>query len=140
MEQTDGTKLVSSGIGKLAGVPAYVMPDMSDTLLGANVVCKLGNIMLVDDQKIICVGSDASTRALLSTFYDFIHQNKDIIKFTAYEENGYYKVLRSQIKLNNNKRWRNSFLVMKLYSFPTSTTLSGSSMKQWDMQTCAQCY
>ena len=99
---TLGTKLVSSGIGKLAGAPAYVIPDMSDTLLGANVVCKLGNIMLVDDQKIICVGSDASTRASLSTFYDFIHQNKD--KFTAYEENGCYKVLRSQIKsLNNNK-------------------------------------
>ena len=104
MEQADGTKLVSSGIGKLARAPAYVMPNMSDTLLGANVVCKLGNIMLVDDQKIICVGSDASTRASLSTFYDFIHQNKDIIKFTAYEENGCYKVLRSQIKsLNNNK-------------------------------------
>ena len=98
VEQAGGTKLVSSGIGKLAGAPAYVMPDMSDTLLGANVVCKLGNIMLVDDQKIICVGSDASTRASLSTFYDFIHQNKDIIKFTAYEENGCYKVLRSQIK------------------------------------------
>ena len=63
VEQADGTKLVSSGIGKLAGAPAYVMQDMSDTLLGANVVCKLGNIMLVDDQKIICVGSDASTRA-----------------------------------------------------------------------------
>ena len=60
--------------------------------------------MLVDDQKIICVGSDASTRASLTTFYDFIHQNKDIIKFTAYEENGCYKVIRSQIKaLNNNK-------------------------------------
>ena len=104
MEQADGTTLVSSGIVKFAGAPAYVMPSMSDTLLGANVVCKLGNIMLVDDQKIICVGSDASTRASLSTFYDFIHQNKDIIKFTAYEENGCYKVLRSQIKsLNNNK-------------------------------------
>ena len=51
VEQADGTKLVSSGIGTLAGAPAYVMPDMSDTLLGANVVCKLGNIMLVDDQK-----------------------------------------------------------------------------------------
>ena len=72
VEQADGTKLVSSGIGKLVGAPAYVMPDMSDTLLGANVVCKLGNIMLLDDQKIICVGSDASTRASLSTFYDFI--------------------------------------------------------------------
>ena len=108
VEQADGTKLVSSGIGKLAGAPAYVMPDMSDTLLGANVVCKLGNIMLVDDQKIICVGSDANTRASLSTFYDFIHQNKDIIEFTAYEENGCYKVLRSQIKsLNNNKSMAN---------------------------------
>ena len=104
VEQADGTTLVSSGIGTLAGAPAYVMPTMSDTLLGASVVCKLGFIMLVDDQKIICVGSDASTKASLSTFYDFIHQNKDIIKFTAYEENRCYKVLRIQIKsLNNNK-------------------------------------
>ena len=45
VEQADGTKLVSSGVGTLAGAPAYVMPDMSYTLLGANVVCKLGNIM-----------------------------------------------------------------------------------------------
>ena len=45
VEQADGTKLVSSGIGTLARAPAYVMPDMSYTLLGANVVCKLGNIM-----------------------------------------------------------------------------------------------
>ena len=36
VEQADGTKLVSSGIGTLAGAPAYVMPDMSDTLLEAN--------------------------------------------------------------------------------------------------------
>ena len=104
VEQADGTKLVSSGIGTLAGAPAYVMPAMSDTLLGANAVCKLGNIMVVCDKKIICVGSDASTRASLSTFYDFIRQNKDIIKFTAYEENGCYKVLRSKIKdLNTNR-------------------------------------
>ena len=53
VEQADGTRLVSSGIGKLAGAPAYVMPDMSDTLLGANVVCRLGNLMLVDDKRII---------------------------------------------------------------------------------------
>ena len=38
VEQADGTKLISSGIGTLAGAPAYVMSDMSDTLLGANVV------------------------------------------------------------------------------------------------------
>ena len=68
MEQADGTKLVSSGIGKLAGAPAYVMPDMSDTLLSANVVCKLSNIMLVDDQKIICVGSDARLHHNICTF------------------------------------------------------------------------
>ena len=66
VEQADGTKLVSSGLGTLAGAPAFVMPAMSDTLLGANAVCKLGNIMLVDSDKIICVGSDASTRASLS--------------------------------------------------------------------------
>ena len=104
VEQADGTKLVSSGIGTLAILPAYVMPDMSGTLLGANVVCKLGNLILVGDQKIICVGSDASTRASLSTFYDFIRQNKVIIKFTAHDENGCYKVLRSQIKSLNNNR------------------------------------
>ena len=36
---------------------AYVlMPNiMSDTLLGANAVCKLGNIMVVSDKKIVCV-------------------------------------------------------------------------------------
>ena len=72
VEQADGTKLVSSGIGMLAGAPAYVMPDMSDTLLGANVVCKLGNLMLVDDKRIICVSSNESTRAALKAFYDFI--------------------------------------------------------------------
>ena len=51
-------------MGTLAGAPAYVIPAMTDTLLGAKALCKLGNIVLVDDQKIICVGSDASTRAL----------------------------------------------------------------------------
>ena len=66
-------------MGTLAGAPACVMPDMSETLLGANVVCKLGNIMLVDDQKIICVGSDASTRASLSTQPNHgQHYHKDV--------------------------------------------------------------
>ena len=81
VEQADGTTLVSSGIGKFAGAPAYVMPNMSDTLLGANTVCKLGNIMLVDDKKIICVGSDANTRAALTDFYQYIQQNKHLVKF-----------------------------------------------------------
>ena len=68
MEQADGTKLVSSGIGTLAGAPAYVMPDMSDTLLGASVVCKPGNIILVDDKQILCLSSNESTRAALTAF------------------------------------------------------------------------
>ena len=103
VEQADGTRLVSSGIGKLAGVPAYVMSDMSETLLGANVVCKLGNLILVDDKRIICVSSNESTRAALKAFYDFIRQNKDHIKFTAYADNGCYKVLRSKISTLTNK-------------------------------------
>jgi hypothetical protein len=105
VEQADGTKLFSSGVGKFAGAPAYVMPDMSETLLGANVVCKLGNLMLVDHEKIICVGSDASTRASLSTFYEFIRQNKDLVKFTAFADNGCYKVLRSKIRPLNSKKY-----------------------------------
>ena len=94
VEQADGTKLVSSGVCKLAGAPAYVMPDMSDTLLGANVVCKLGNIMVVDDNQILCVSSNESTRAALTAFYDFIRQNEHLL-ITAHVENGCYKVLRS---------------------------------------------
>ncbi len=105
VEQADGTKLVSSGIGTFAGAPAYVMPAMSETLLGANVVCKLGNLMLVDHEKIICVGSDASTRASLSTFYEFIRQNKNLVKFTAFADNGCYKVLRSKIRPLNSKKY-----------------------------------
>ena len=101
VEQADGTKLVSSGIAKLAGAPAYVMPDMSDTFLGANVVCKLGNLMLVDDKRILCVSSNESTRAALKAFYDFIRQNKDHIKFT---DNGCYRVLRSKISTLTNKK------------------------------------
>ena len=104
VEQADGTKLVSSGVGTLAGSPAYVMPDMSETLLGANVVCKLGNIMLVDHEKILCVGSDASTRASLSAFYEYIRKNKHLVKFTAFEENGCYKVLRSKIRPLTSKK------------------------------------
>ena len=77
---------------------------MADTLLGANVVCKLGNIMLVDDLKIICVGSDASTRPSLTAFYDYIRRNKTQVKFTAYEASGCYKVLRSKINNLNNKQ------------------------------------
>ena len=91
VEQADGTKLVSFGISTLAGAPAYVMPAMSDTLLGANIVCKLGNIMLVDDKKIICVGSDANTRAALTDFYEYIRRNKHLVKFTALEDNGCMK-------------------------------------------------
>ena len=53
--------------------------------------------MLVDD-----VGSNESTRAVLTSFYDFIRRNKDHIKFTAYEVNGSYKVLRSKIKSLTN--------------------------------------
>jgi hypothetical protein len=82
VEQADGTTVVSSGIGKFAGAPAYVMPNMSDTLLGANAVCKLGNIMVVDDKKIICVGSDASTRAALTDFYEYIRTNQKIVEFS----------------------------------------------------------
>ena len=110
-------------------------------LLGANVVCKLGNIILVDDQKIICVGLDASTRASLSTFYDFIRQNKDIIKFTAYEDNGCYKVLRSQIKsLNNNKSIAKLISRYETVQFSDLNHFVRSGMKQCYMQTCAQCY
>ena len=98
VEQADGTTLVSSGIGKFAGAPAYVMPNMSDTLLGANAVCKLGNIMVVSDKKIVCVGSDASTRASLKDFYEFVRKNQKNVKFTAFEDNGCYRVLRSKIK------------------------------------------
>ena len=101
VEQAEGTILVSSGVGKLAGAPAYVMPDMSDTLLGANVVYKLGNIMLVDDIQIL---SNESTRAALTAFYDFIRLNEHLLKFTAHVENGCYKVLRSTIKTLSNKR------------------------------------
>ena len=104
VDQADGTKLVSSGIGKLAGAPAYVMPDMSDTLLGANVVCKLGNIMLVDDKQILCVSSNESARAALTAFKDFIRQNEHLLKFTAHVKNGCYEVLRSKIKTLTNKR------------------------------------
>ena len=43
VEQADGTRLLSAGIGTLAGAPAYVIPAMADTILGANAVCKLGN-------------------------------------------------------------------------------------------------
>ena len=104
VEQADGTKLVSSGLGTLAGAPAFVMPAMSDTLLGANTVCRLGNLMLVDNDKIICVGSDANTRASLTEFYEYIRRNANQVKFTAYADNGCYKVLRSKIKDLTNKR------------------------------------
>ena len=60
--------------------------------------------MLVDDEKIVCVGSDTSTRAALKAFYDFIQRNKNLVKFTAFEDNGCYKVLRSQIQPLNNKK------------------------------------
>ena len=112
VEQADGTNLVSSGIGKLAGAPAYVMPDMSDTLLGANAVCNLGNIMLVDDKQILCVSSNESSRAGLTAFYDFIRQNEHLLKFTAHVENGCYKVLRSKIKTLTNK-WNMAHLISR---------------------------
>jgi len=67
-------------------------------------VCKLGNIMLVDDKQILCVSSNESTRAALTAFYDFIRQNKDHIKFTAYEDNNCYKVLHSKISTLTNKK------------------------------------
>ena len=89
-------------MGMLAGAPAYVMPDMSDTLLGANVVCKLGNIMLVDHEKILCVGSDANTRASVTDFYEYIRRNKHLVKFKV--ENGCYKVLRGKIRPLNSKK------------------------------------
>ena len=106
VEQTDGTKLVSSGLGTLAGAPANVMPPMSDTILGENTVCRLGNptAMLVDHEKILCVGSDADTRASLTDFYEYIRRNKNLVKFTTFEEKGCYKVLRSKIKDFINKR------------------------------------
>ena len=50
-------------MGTLEGAPAYVIPAMADTLLVANANSKLGNIILVDDQKSICVRSDESARA-----------------------------------------------------------------------------
>ena len=104
VEQADGTKLVSSGLGALAGAPVYVMPAMSDTLLGANTVCRLGNLMLVDDRKIVCVRSDENMRAALKNFYDFIQRHQHLVKFTTHVENGCYKVLRSKIKDLTNKR------------------------------------
>ena len=84
VQQADGTTLVSSGLGTLAGAPAYVMPTMSDTLLGANVVCKLGNIVLVDHEKILCVSSDANTRAYLTDFYEYIRRNKNLVATKSY--------------------------------------------------------
>ena len=102
VEQADGTRLLSSRVRTLAGAPAYVVPSMSDTLLGANEVCKLGIIMLIDDKKIICVRSNESTRAALKAFYNFIQRNKNLVTFTAFEDNGCYKVLRSQIQPLNN--------------------------------------
>ena len=103
VEQADGTtKLVSSGLGTLAGAPAFVMPAMSDTLLGANTVCRLGNLMLVDNEKMICLGSDASTRASLTEFYEYIRRNAYQIKFTAYADNGCYKVLRAEVEIEAN--------------------------------------
>ena len=68
VEQADGTRLLSSGVGTLAGAPAYVLPSMSDRLLGANAVCKVEHIMLIDDKKILCVSSNESTRAALKAF------------------------------------------------------------------------
>ena len=59
-------------------------------------------IMLVDDQKIICVGSDVSTRPSLKAFYDYTRRHKTQVKFTAYEDSGCYKVLRSKIKSLHN--------------------------------------
>ena len=60
MEQADG-------IFAVAPPSLYLLWP---TLLGVNTVCKLRNIMFVDDQKIICVGSDASTRASLTRELD----------------------------------------------------------------------
>ena len=48
-------------VDTLVGAPAYVVPSVSDTLLGANAVCKLGDIML-HDKKILCVRSNESTQ------------------------------------------------------------------------------
>ena len=62
------------------------MRAMSDTLLGANTVCRLGNLMLVDDRKIVCVRSDENTRASLTDFYEYIRRNKHLVKFTAFED------------------------------------------------------
>ena len=66
------TLLTTSGVGTLAGASAYVMPASAETLLGANSI-------LVDDEKIVCIGSDASTRAASKAFYDFIHRNKNLV-------------------------------------------------------------
>ena len=99
VQQADGTTLVSSGLGTLARAPAYVMPTMSDTLLGAKVVCKL-----VDHEKVLCVGSDANTGASLTDFYEFIRRSKNLIKITTFEENGCYKVLRSKTRPLNSKK------------------------------------
>ena len=141
VEQADCTRLLSSGVGTLTGAPANVLPRMSDTLIGVNAVCKLGNIMLIDDKKILCVSSNESTRAALKAFYDFIQRNKNLVKFTAFEDNGCYKVLRSQIQpLNNNKRMASSFLGMKLYNSPTCTTSYASGTMRWVTQTSVPCY
>ena len=62
VEQADRTKLVSSGVGKLAGAPAYVMPDMSDTLLGANVICDGGALVVSHPGGCLVTGGRVETR------------------------------------------------------------------------------
>lgn len=83
------TRLITSGMGTLVGAPAYVMPATTDTILGANVVSQLGNLIL-DDWKIFCVSSDANTSASLSAFYECIRRGKKLVKLTAREENNYW--------------------------------------------------